>query len=192
MPGVGGGVVLLVLAVICPKLGKRLLKHAAVARVLGGHKALDQFEHAVSHLVAVLVHGKRGPAVHLAGMVAGGRQILERVEDGAVQIKNHMGKRCCHGCSCRLSCKAHPMILALHVGRAWNLNICNNLELHCGGCAPCPLANPRQLLSHEHVEDTRRAPAGAHTHGGTSTFGDRQHATDDGGVLAVAGGTHGC
>ena len=85
--GVGGGVVLLVLAVICPKLGKRLLKHAVVARVLGGHKALDQFEHAVSHLVAVLVHGKRGPAVHLAGMVAGGRQILERVEDGAVQIK---------------------------------------------------------------------------------------------------------
>ena len=46
--GIGGGVVLLVLAVISPKLGERLLKHAAVARVLGGHKALDQLEHAVS------------------------------------------------------------------------------------------------------------------------------------------------
>jgi hypothetical protein len=89
-------VVLLVLAVIGPKLGKRLLKHTAVARVLGGHKALDQLKHAVSHLVAVLVHGKRGPAVHLAGVVAGGRQVLERVEDGAVKVKDHGGKSCCH------------------------------------------------------------------------------------------------
>ena len=97
--GIGGGVVLLVLAVVSPKLGKRLLKHTAVTRVLGGHKALDQLEHAVSHLVAVLVHGKRGPAVHLAGMVTGGRQVLERVEDGAVQVKDYMGKSCCHGCS---------------------------------------------------------------------------------------------
>ena len=88
--------VLLVLAVVSPKLGKRLLKHTAVARILGRHKALNQLEHAVSHLVAVLVNGKRGPAVHLAGMVAGGRQVFERVEDGAVQIKNHMGKSCCH------------------------------------------------------------------------------------------------
>lgn len=88
--------VLLVLAVVSPKLGKRLLKHAAVARILGGHKALNQLEHAVSHLVAVLVDGKRRPAVRLAGMVAGGRQVLERVEDGAVQIKNHMGKSCYH------------------------------------------------------------------------------------------------
>ena len=79
--------VLLVLAVVSPKLGKRLLKHTAVARILGRHKALNQLEHAVSHLVAVLVNGKRGPAVRLAGMVAGGRQILERVEDGAVQSK---------------------------------------------------------------------------------------------------------
>ena len=94
--GIGSGVVFLVLAVVSPKLGKRLLKHAAVACVLGGHKALNQLEHAVSHLVAVLVNGKRGPAVRLAGMVAGGRQVLERVEDGAVQIKNHMGKSCCH------------------------------------------------------------------------------------------------
>ena len=88
--------VLLVLAVISPKLGKRLLKHATVARILGRHKAFDQLEHAVSHLVAVLVYGKRGPAMHLAGMVAGGRQVLERVEDGAVQVKDHMGKSCCH------------------------------------------------------------------------------------------------
>ena len=97
--GIGGGVVLLVLAVVSPKLGKRLLKHTAVARILGRHKALNQLEHAASHLVAVLVDGKRGPAVRLAGMVAGGRQVLERVEDGAVQIKDHMGKSCCHGCS---------------------------------------------------------------------------------------------
>lgn len=69
--GVRCGVVLLVLAVVSPKLGKRLLKHTAVARVLGGHKALNQLEHAVSHLVTVLVNGKRGPAVRLAGMVAG-------------------------------------------------------------------------------------------------------------------------
>ena len=82
--GIGGGVVLLVLAVVSPKLGKRLLKHTVVARILGGHKAFNQLEHAVSHLVAVLVYGKRGPAVHLAGMVAGGRQVLERVENGAV------------------------------------------------------------------------------------------------------------
>lgn len=94
--GVGGGVILLMLAVIGPKLGKRLLKHMAVAHILGRHKALNQLEHAVSHLVAVLVNGKRGPAVRLAGMVAGGRQVLERVEDGAVQIKDHMGKSCCH------------------------------------------------------------------------------------------------
>ena len=65
--------ILLVLTVISPKLGKGLLKHTTVACILGGHKALDQLEHAVSHLVAVLVCGKRGPAVHLAGMVAGGR-----------------------------------------------------------------------------------------------------------------------
>ena len=39
--GIGGSVVLLVLTVISPKLGKRLLKHATVARILGGHKALD-------------------------------------------------------------------------------------------------------------------------------------------------------
>ena len=76
--------VLLVLAVVSPKLGKRLLKHTAVACILGGHKALDQLKHAVSHFVAVLVHGKRGPAVHLAGVVAGGRQVLNRVEKGAV------------------------------------------------------------------------------------------------------------
>ena len=94
--GIGGGVVLLVLAVISPKLGKRLLKHTAVARVLGGHKALNQLEHAVSHLVAILVNGKCRPAMRLAGMVAGGCQVLERVEDGAVQIKDHMGKSCCH------------------------------------------------------------------------------------------------
>ena len=189
---VGSGVVFLVLAVIGPKLGKRLLKHSTVARVLGGHKALDQLKHAVSHLVAVFVHGKRGPAVRLTGMVAGGRQVLERIEDGTVQIKDHMGKGCCHGCSCRLSCKAHPMILGLRVGRAWNLNICSSLELHCGGCGPLPLADPGQLLSHEHVEDAGGAPAGAHANGGSSAFGDRQYATDDGGVLAVAGGAHGC
>ena len=39
--GVRCGVVFLVLAVISPKLGKRLLKHTAVARILGGHKALN-------------------------------------------------------------------------------------------------------------------------------------------------------
>lgn len=86
--------VLLVLAVVSPKLGKRLLKHTAVARILGGHKALNQLEHAVSHLVAVLVDGKRRPAVRLAGMVAGGRRVLERVEDGAVKVKDHGGKSC--------------------------------------------------------------------------------------------------
>lgn len=125
-------------------------------------------------------------------MVAGGRQVLERIEDGTVQIKDHMGIGCCHGCSCRLSCKAHPMILGLRVGRVWNLNICSSLELHCASRKSLPLADPGQLLSHEHVEDAGGAPAGAHANGGSSAFGDRQHATDDGGVLAVAGGTHGC
>lgn len=182
--GIGGGVVLLVLAVVSSKLGKRLLKHTAVARILGRHKALNQLEHAVSHLVAVLVNGKCGPAVRFAGMVAGGRQVLERVEDGAVQVKDHMGKSCCHGCSCRLSCKTHPMILGMRAGHVWNLNIFNSPE-------PLSLANPRQLFSHEHIEDAGRAPAGAHAHGGMGALGKWQHATDDGGILAVAGGAHG-
>ena len=145
--------VLLVLAVVSPKLGKRLLEGAPVARILGGHKALNQLEHAVSHLVAVFVHGKRGPAVHLAGMVTGGRQVLERVEESAVEVENHMGKRYRHGCSCRLSNKTHSMILGLRIGHVWNLNIFAGLEPRCASREPLPLANPGQLLSHEHVED---------------------------------------
>ena len=75
--------------------------------------------------------------MHLAGMVAGCRQVLERIEDGAVQIKNHMGKGCCHKSSCRLSCKTHPMILGLRVGRVWNLNIFNGIGAHRASASLC-------------------------------------------------------
>mgnify|MGYP001135679666 CR=1 FL=1 len=79
--------VLLVLAVVSPKLGKRLLKHTAVARILGRHKTLNQLEHAVSHLVAIGIDGKRGPSMQFADMIARARKVFERVEKRAVQIK---------------------------------------------------------------------------------------------------------
>lgn len=150
--GVGGGVILLMLAVIGPKLGKRLLKHMAVAHILGRHKALNQLEHAVSHLVAVLVNGKRGPAVRLSGMLPAAAR-SSSVLRWCVQLKDHMGKSCCHGCSCRLSNKTHSMILGLRIGHVWNLNIFAGLEPRCASREPLPLANPWQLFSHKHVED---------------------------------------
>ena len=94
--GVGGGVIFFVLAVVSTELGKRLLEHTAIAGVLGRHEALDQLEHTVAYLVAILVDGEGGPTVHLAGMVTCGGKVVEGVQDGAVQIKDDMGIRCGH------------------------------------------------------------------------------------------------
>lgn len=88
--GVGRGVVLFVLAVVGAKLCQGGLEHHSVAGILRGHEALDQLEHAVADLVAVLVDGEGGPSVQLAGMVAGKGEILQCVEDGAVQVKDYV------------------------------------------------------------------------------------------------------
>ena len=84
------GVVFFVLGVVGTKLAIGALKRDGVTGVLGGHKALDKLEHAVSHFVAVGIDGKCGPAMRFADVIARARKVFERVEQRAVHIKNHV------------------------------------------------------------------------------------------------------
>ena len=88
--GIDVRVVLFVLRIVRAELAVGALEHDGVASVLGGHETLDEFEHAVSHLIAIGVDGKRGPSMRFADMVARARKVFERVEQRAVHIKNHV------------------------------------------------------------------------------------------------------
>ena len=90
--GIGRRVVLAVLCIVGAELGIGTRKGIRIACELRRHKALDQLGHTVSHLVAVRVHGKGRPAVGCAHVVAGACQVFQRVEHGAVHIKDHVRK----------------------------------------------------------------------------------------------------
>ena len=86
--GIGGGLVLLVGVVAGGELGQgggQLFGAAAVRR----GEALHQLGDAVAHHVFVLLHRKGGPAVLGADPVAGVGQVVDGVQEGAVQIKEN-------------------------------------------------------------------------------------------------------
>ena len=86
--GIGGGLVLLVLAVIGGELRQRARQRLPVRP--GGDEPLHQLGDAVSHHAFVRVHRMDGPAVGGAYVIARVRQIIDGVQKGAVQVKNHV------------------------------------------------------------------------------------------------------
>ena len=86
--GVGGRLVVHVRAVYLVKLGQcggQLRGAAAVCRA----EALHQLGDAVAHKIAVLRGIVLGPAVGGADAVGGVRQIVDRVQQGSVKIKQY-------------------------------------------------------------------------------------------------------
>ncbi len=84
--GVGGGLVLHVEEVVGPEIaeafgGQRL-------RGALGHSTGDEPAHSVAHKAADLVQGPAGQAVDCEGVIGAVGQVLEGVQQGAVQVKD--------------------------------------------------------------------------------------------------------
>ena len=85
-PGVGGGLVLHIHQVVGPEIGQHLMLQGLVRALR--HRPVDQQPHAVAHEAADLLHRAGGQVVERQGVIGAVGQVLQGVQQGAVQIEN--------------------------------------------------------------------------------------------------------